>query len=385
MKELEGTGILYMGTGVSGGEEGALHGPSIMPGGNPEAWPLVKPILQAIAAQAPTTAPLLRLGRQRRRGPFREDGPQRHRVCRHADDLRGVLPDGAAAGHDAGARCAEVFAEWNQGELNSYLIEITADILAQEGSRDRQADRATSSSIPRSKRGPASGPARSRSTSASRAQTIADAVFARMLSALKNERVAASAVLKGPAAAFARRQEGVPRDDPQGAVLLEDLLLRPGIPASPRRRRRIPLGSEFRHHRAALARRLHHPGAVPRQDQGGVRARPRHLPTCCSIRISPASCTSYQQALENGDRGGGRPTGSRSRPSSSALSYFDSYRSAVLPANLLQAQRDYFGAHTYQRIDKEGIFHTNGMNEQRKAGPWMRSCGKGSPATLTAR
>ena len=129
-KYLESKGLLYIGTGVSGGEEGARFGPSMMPGGIPAAWPLVKDDLPGHLRQDAGGRALLRLDRRRRRGPLREDGAQRHRVRRHAADLRGLPAHEGRAGHDATRRCTTVFAEWNKGELDSYLIEITRDILA---------------------------------------------------------------------------------------------------------------------------------------------------------------------------------------------------------------------------------------------------------------
>ena len=133
---VEGKGLLFIGTGVSGGEEGALKGPvASCPAAIPPAWPHVKPIFQAIAAKAPDGDPVLRLGRAReRRRPLRQDGPQRHRIRRHAADLRGLPADEAPARPGAD-EMHDVFAGWNEGELDSYLIEITRDIL---GYRDAE-------------------------------------------------------------------------------------------------------------------------------------------------------------------------------------------------------------------------------------------------------
>jgi len=200
LKALEGSGILYVGTGVSGGEEGALRGPSIMPGGNPDAWPVVKPILQSIAARTEDGWPCCEWVGNGGAGHFVK---MVHNGIEYADmqmiceahflmeRVLGATPEEESA----------IFAEWNKGELNSYLIEITADILKkkdpdtgkplvhvildtaeQKGTGKWTSTVALDLGIP--------------------AQTIADAVFARMLSALKKERVAASAVLKGPAVKF---------------------------------------------------------------------------------------------------------------------------------------------------------------------------------------
>ncbi len=128
-KYLESKGLLYIGTGVSGGEEGARFGPSMMPGGSPDAWPLVKDMFQAICAKTPERRALLRLGGRRRRRPLRQDDPQRHRIRRHAAYLRGLPVDEAGPRASATKRCTQIFAEWNKGELDSYLIEITRDIL----------------------------------------------------------------------------------------------------------------------------------------------------------------------------------------------------------------------------------------------------------------
>ena len=139
-RALKEKGLLFVGTGVSGGEEGALKGPSIMPGGDPEAWPHVKPIFQAIAAKVDDGTPCCDWVGPEGAGPLRQDGPQRHRVRRHAADLRGLPPAERRCSAWTPTALHEVFARWNTGPLDSYLIEITRDIFGYTRPRDRQAD-----------------------------------------------------------------------------------------------------------------------------------------------------------------------------------------------------------------------------------------------------
>src|SRR5664280_6179 len=200
IKELEGSGILFIGTGVSGGEEGALHGPSIMPGGNPEAWPLVKPVLQAIAAKADDGAPCCDWIGSGGAGHFVK---MVHNGIEYADmqmiceaywlmaRLLGLNAD----------EMSQVFTDWNQGELSSYLVSITADILAKKDSEtgkpmvDVILDTAE-------QKGTGKWTSQIALDLGVPAPTIADAVFARTISAIKQERVAASKVIVGTPPTF---------------------------------------------------------------------------------------------------------------------------------------------------------------------------------------
>jgi 6-phosphogluconate dehydrogenase len=268
MKSLEGTGILFVGTGVSGGEEGALWGPSIMPGGNPAAWPMVKSPLQAIAAKTEDGVPCCDWIGNGGAGHFVKmvhngiEYGDMQIICEAyflMDRLLGMSP----------GAMADVFTQWDTGELNSYLIQITAEIL-------RKNDPETGKPIVEVILDTAEQKGTGKWTSQVAldlgvpALTIADAVFARMLSALKKERVAASADIEGSGGVLPRGQDGVPGADPEGPLLFEDLLVRAGVPAPPGRERRIRVGAEFREDRHALACRVHHPRTVSGEDQRGV-------------------------------------------------------------------------------------------------------------------
>lgn len=354
LKSLDGTGILYVGTGVSGGEEGALRGPAVMPGGDAAAWPRFKPIFQAIAAKAEDGAPCCEWMGKGGAGHFVKmihngiEYGDMQMICEAywlMENLLGMTP----------AEISTVFHEWKKGELSSYLIDITADILAktdpetgkpmvhvildtaeQKGTGKWTSQVAFDLGVP--------------------AQTIADAVFARMLSALKKERVVASVALHGPAVKFngdrAAMIENIRRalmcskicSYAQGFQLLRA--------ANDEYRWDLPFGTIASIWRAGCIIRAQFLGKIK-----AAYATDATLPNLLLDPYFAGVIGSYQAAwrsvvvaaVENGI-----PVPAFM----SALSYFDSYRSDRLSANLLQAQRDYFGAHTYQRVDKPGKFHT---------------------------
>jgi 6-phosphogluconate dehydrogenase len=355
LRALAGTGIRFVGTGVSGGEEGALRGPSIMPGGDPDAWPLVKPVLQGIAARAPDGTPCCEWIGPDGAGHFVK---MVHNGIEYGDmQMIGEAYDLLSRGLGLGpAELAPIFAEWNRGELNSYLIEITAKIL---GTPDPETGRPLVHVILDTAEQKGTG--RWTSTVALElgvpAQTIATAVFARTMSALKAERVAAARALSGPAARF----------DGYRSSFVE--MVRHALYAS----KICSYAQGFQLLRAADAEygwqlrfgtiaALWRAGCIIRAQFltkiQEAYARDPALPnllldpyfTAAIDRTSAAWRTVVATAVKAGIP---VPT------FSSALAYFDSYRSAVLPANLLQAQRDFFGAHTYRRVDREGIFHTH--------------------------
>jgi len=355
MKALEGTGILYVGTGVSGGEEGALWGPSIMPGGNPEAWPLVKPILQSIAAKTDDGWPCCEWVGNGGAGHFVKmvhngiEYGDMQIICEAYFLMERVL---GMSPQDMSAE----FAEWNKGELNSYLIEITAEILAK---KDPETGKSMVHVIldTAEQKGTGKWASQVALDLGIPAQTIADAVFARMLSALKKERVAAATVLGGPSLLF----NGEKRDFlemirralfcskicsyAQGFQLLRA--------ADQEYKWNLDFGTIAMLWRAGCIIRAQFLGKIKE-----AYGRKPDLPNLLLDSYFAGMISSYQSswrkavstAVEHGI-----PVSAFM----SALSYFDSYRSAVLPANLLQAQRDYFGAHTYRRVDKDGVFHTS--------------------------
>ncbi len=355
---VESKGLLYIGTGVSGGEEGALKGPSIMPGGSAAAWPHVKEIFQSIAAKVDDGSPCCEWLGNDGAGHFVKmvhngiEYGDMQMICEAYALMRNVLGMPPA-------EISAVFGEWNEGELDSYLIEITRDILA-------KTDDETGKPMVDVIMDKAGQKGTGRWTSVTAldlgvpAQTIAEAVFARALSAIKDERLVAARTLTGPGAQFTGDKTGVPRATAPGAVCLEDLLLRPGLPVDARGSRRVRVGPELRRDRADVAWRLHHPRPVPAATSRKPTTTTRACRTCCWTTISRTRSRSSQLAWRKVIATAVKH-GVPVPAFSSALAYYDGYRSAVLPANLLQAQRDYFGAHTYERVDKPAgeYFHTN--------------------------
>ncbi len=273
IKELQGSGILYIGAGVSGGEEGALHGPAIMPGGNPEAWPLVKPILQAIAAKAEDGAPCCEWIGRGGAGHFVKmvhngiEYGDMQMICEAYFLMERLLGMSAA-------EMSRVFAEWNRGELSSYLVGITSEILAKN---DPDTGKPMVQVIldTAEQKGTGKWTSQVALDLGAAAPTIADAVFARTLSALKKERVAAAGVLAGPAPKFSG-------DKPAFIEMIRKALfsskicsLCTGLPALACGRPGIPLGPAIWCHLFPLARGLHHTGPVSGQDHGRVCQEPR--------------------------------------------------------------------------------------------------------------
>jgi 6-phosphogluconate dehydrogenase len=354
IQELEGTGILYIGTGVSGGEEGALRGPAIMPGGHAEAWPLVKPILQAIAAKAEDGAPCCEWIGGGGSGHFVKmvhngiEYGDMQMICEAYFLMARLLGLPAA---DIG----RVFAEWNQGELASYLVAITAEILAKQ---DPETGKPMVDVIldTAAQKGTGKWTSQVALDLGVPSPTIADAVFARTLSAVKRERVAASAVLGGPSPAWSGDQ----------AAFIE--MIRKALFASKicsyAQGFQLLRAADQEHHwelQFGTIASLWRAGCIIRaQFLGKIKEAYARDPALANLLMDPyfAEVTSsYQQDLRRvvavaAENGIAVPA------FMSALAYYDGYRTAVLPANLLQAQRDYFGAHTYQRVDREGKFHT---------------------------
>ncbi len=265
---VEGKGKLYIGTGVSGGEEGALLGPAIMPGGSPAAWEHVKPIFQKIAAQAPDGAPCCEWMGENGAGHFVK---MVHNGIEYGDmqmicETYELMKEGLGMSNE---EMHEVFAEWNKGELDSYLIEITTDILKvkdQEGNYviDLILDTA-------GQKGTGKWTVIEALDEGQPLTLIAEAVFARCLSALKDERVDASKAAPGPEGRIPGQAAEPPHGPAPRPVRLEDRQLRPGLHADAGGGQGAQVESQLRRHRLDLARRLHHPLGLPRQDQGGLR------------------------------------------------------------------------------------------------------------------
>jgi 6-phosphogluconate dehydrogenase len=358
-KQLSDKGILFIGTGVSGGEEGARHGPSIMPGGNPAAWPLVKEIFQAVAAKT-DGAPCCDWVGEDGAGHFVKmvhngiEYGDMQLICEAYQFMKDGLGMSAAEMH-------EVFAEWNRGELDSYLIEITRDILAY---KDTDGSPLVEKILDTAgQKGTGKWTSVSALDLGMPVTLIGEAVFARCLSAMKDERVHASASLKGPG------------KKPRGnrKAIIEDL--RKALLAS--KIVSYAQGYMLMHEAAAEYKWNLNYGGIALMWRGGCIIRSVFLghikeafdraPKLTNLLLDP-----YFQNLIRGCQDSWRKTviagvelGIPMPAFSTALSFYDGYRSARLPANLLQAQRDYFGAHTYERLDKPRgqFFHTNWTGE----------------------
>ncbi len=357
VKSLNEKGILYIGTGVSGGEEGARHGPSIMPGGNPEAWPPVKDIFQSIAAKVEDGTPCCDWVGEAGAGHYVK---MVHNGIEYGDmqlicEAYHLLKEGL---HLSAAELHEIFAEWNKGELDSFLIEITAEIFTkndEDGTPliDKILDTA-------GQKGTGKWTSISALDLGMPVTLIGEAVFARCLSALKDERVAASKVLNGPSHSV---------DSVDRKAFIEDV--RRALYCS----KMISYAQGYMLLREAAKEEGWNlnMGGIALMWRGGCIIRSRFLseikkaydknPNLNNLLMDDffsGVLNKYQEAWRKAvirAVGFGVPTPAFS----TALAFYDGYRTARLPANLLQAQRDFFGAHTYERIDKPRgqFFHTN--------------------------
>jgi 6-phosphogluconate dehydrogenase len=355
-KLCEDKGFLFIGTGVSGGEEGALKGPSIMPGGSSKAWPHVKSILQAIAAKAPDGTPCCDW--------IGSDGAGHYVKMVHNGieygDMQLICEAYYLMSKVLGLEADElnrVYKEWNEGELNSYLIEITTDIFAK---KDEKTGKPMVDVIldTAGQKGTGKWTSQSALDLGVPAATIAEAVFARCISALKEERINASKILQGPSA-----RDDVDKEDfikkvknalyaskicsyAQGFALIKA--------ASNEYKWDLDFG------RIALLWRA---GCIIRaQFLEHIKGAFDKNKDLLNLLLDP-----YFKDIVTKNQDDWREVVSKSvelgipvPAFSSALAYYDSYRAHRLPANLLQAQRDYFGAHTYERVDKPRgeFFHT---------------------------
>ena len=356
LEKAKEAGLLYVGAGVSGGEEGALKGPSIMPGGSTEAWESVKPIFQGICARTDSGEPCCDWVGDGGAGHFVKmvhngiEYGDMQMICETYQVMRSAL----GLSND---EMAEIFADWNTGVLDSYLIEITRDILAYkdengESTVDQILDTA-------GQKGTGKWTAVSALDLGQPLTLIGEAVFARCLSALKDERVAASKVLEGPSATF----------DGDKAQLIEDL--KQALYAS----KIVSYAQGYQLMQAAAEEydwTLNY-GGIALMWRGGCIIRSAFLGKIKEAFDKDAELTNllldpfFKDAVENAQASWRRVVSTATMMGipmpaiSAALAYYDGYRTERLPANLLQAQRDYFGAHTYERLDKPRgeFFHTN--------------------------
>jgi 6-phosphogluconate dehydrogenase len=355
-KWVEENGLYYIGTGVSGGEEGARHGPSIMPGGSPEAWPWVQPIFQAVSAKVEDGSPCCDWVGENGAGHFVK---MVHNGIEYGDmqlicEAYQLMKEGLGLGHD---RMHEIFAEWNEGELDSYLIEITRDIL---GFRDEDGQPMLERILDTAgQKGTGKWTAMSALEMGIPLTLIAEAVLARFLSALKEERVAAEKVLRGPEATFGGDVDEFIND------------LRQALYAS----KIVSYAQGYMLMRAAAGEygwNLNN-GGIALMWRGGCIIRSVFLgkikdafdndPALTNLLLDPYFSEQVQNAQAAWRRVVAKAValGVPVPAMSSALAFYDGYRHGRLPANLLQAQRDYFGAHTYERVDRPRgeFFHTD--------------------------
>jgi len=352
-EDLAKDGILYIGTGVSGGEEGALHGPAIMPGGQKEAYDLVAPILTKISAHVNGDPCCTYIG---------PDGAGHYvkmvhngieygdmqLICEAYYIMKTALDMSAEELH-------EVFTEWNKGDLNSYLIEITADIFSK---KDPETGNPLVEMIldKAGQKGTGKWTSQSALDLGVPAPTIAEAVFARCISAIKEERVAASKVLKGPSDKFQGDRAKLVEQIHDALYASKVCSYAQGFALMREASKEYGWDLKF--------------GEIAMIWRGGCIIRAHFLnrikeafdedPNLTNLLLAPYFKEIVEKAQDNWRSVVVTATqlGIPVQAFSSALAYFDSYRRDRLSANLIQAQRDYFGAHTYERIDKEGSFHT---------------------------
>lgn len=366
-REVEAKGMLFVGTGVSGGEEGALKGPSLMPGGSPPAWPLVRPIFQAIAAKVGPKGdiPCCDWVGPRGAGHYVK---MVHNGIEYGDmqlicEAYWLLKQGAGLTNDA---LAKVFDEWNRGELDSYLIEITRDIFTVKDpdTGDFLVDRILDTA---GAKGTGKWMSQHALDLGVPSTLVTAAVYARCLSALKDARVRASELLEGPdLAAHDRPAEFVEQ-------------VRQALYAS-----KIASYAQGYVQLAAAAKEHDWPldyGGIAMMWRGGCIIRAQFLdriaeayraqPDLENLMLAPYFTSALTQAQKAWRHviASAATIGLPVPAFMTALAYYDGYRHARLPANLLQAQRDYFGAHTYQRIDKPGTFHTEWLDLRTPVGP----------------
>ena len=355
-KYVESKGMLFIGTGVSGGEEGALLGPSIMPGGSPEAWPHVKPIFQAIAAGVDDGSVCCDWVGRDGAGHFVK---MVHNGIEYGDmqliceaylvmkDLLGMSP----------MEMHEVFKRWNQGDLNSYLIQITADILAYpDTDGEPLVDKILDTAGQKGTGKWASAVALDLGIPLT---LISEAVYARCLSAVKQERVEASKVLSAPPGEFSGDRSALINDLEQALYASKIVSYTQGFTLL--REAAKEYGWDLDH------------GAIAMLWRGGCIIRSVFLskirdafglnPDLSNLMLDPF----FRERIERSQQAWRRVVSTAVLHGvwvpalSTALCYYDGFRNARLPANLLQAQRDYFGAHQYERIDasRGRFFHTN--------------------------
>ncbi|HTM56603.1 MAG TPA: decarboxylating NADP(+)-dependent phosphogluconate dehydrogenase [Pirellulales bacterium] len=364
---VESKGLLYIGTGVSGGEEGALLGPSMMPGGSPAAWPLVKPIFQAIAAKVGPNKdiPCAEWVGPRGAGHYVK---MVHNGIEYGDmqlicEAYFVLKRGLGLSND---ELYQVFDTWNRGELDSYLIEITRDIFSV---RDPDTGQYLVDMV--LDRAGAKGTGKWMSQLALDlgvpSTLVTEAVFARSLSAMKDARLRASKVLKGPEPKFSGDRQAFIDATREALYASKICSYAQGF---------VQMEAAAKEHDWPLKY-----GEIALLWRGGCIIRARFLdrikeafdanPQLENLLLADYFTAAVAKAQADWrhvvrtaiDMGVPTPA------FSTAIAYYDGYRETRLPANLLQSQRDYFGAHTYERVDKPGVFHSDWLHMRKQPKP----------------
>lgn len=360
-QRLDQSGINFIGMGVSGGELGALKGPSIMPGGQKEAYDLVAPILQQIAARTDDGQPCVAYMGPNGAGHYVKmvhngiEYGDMELIAESYNLLRHV-------GQYSMPQLAQTFKEWNAGELSSYLVEITADILT------RQDDQGSSKPIvdvildAAENKGTGKWSSQSALELGVPQSLITEAVYARYISTFKEERVAASQVLPQPQTTDLKLSADFSEQVRQALYFSKIMSYAQGF---------AQLRAASEHYQWQLnygeIANIWRAGCIIRaQFLQKITAAYQKNPELTNLMLDDyfkAICAKYQAATRQVVAWAVQ-AGIPVPALSAAIAYYDSYRSAVLPASLTQAQRDYFGAHTYKRVDQEGTFHYSWYEEQ---------------------
>jgi 6-phosphogluconate dehydrogenase len=363
-KYVESKGLLFIGTGVSGGEEGALKGPSLMPGGSPAAWPLVKPIFQAIAAKVGPNDDIpccewVGPGGAGQYVKMVHNGIEygdMQMICEAYWLLKSTLGL-------TNAELYDVFADWNKGELDSYLIEITRDIFSVKDP-DSGKDMVDLIMDKAGAKGTGKWMSQLALDLGVPSTLVTEAVFARSISALKDARVRASKVLTGPSAKYAGDKKRFVESVRQGLYASKICSYAQGY---------VQLQAAAKENNWPLEY-----GNIALLWRGGCIIRARFLERIKEAFDADKNLENlllapyFRDAIAKAQPAWRHVIGTAVEHGIpipafvNALAYYDGYRSERLPANLLQAQRDYFGAHTYERTDKSGTFHTEWLDLRKK-------------------
>ena len=353
---LQARGILFVGTGVSGGEEGARRGPSIMPGGHPDAWPHVKDIFQAISAKVEDGSPCCDWVGNNGAGHYVK---MIHNGIEYGDmqlicEAYHIMKEGLGMNAD---EMHDVFAEWNKGELDSYLIEITRDIL---GFKDIDGEPLVEKILDTAgQKGTGKWTLINSAELGIPITLIGEAVYARCISAMKEERVAASKKLRGPKPTIRNDRTKFIEDIKSALYASKIISYAQGFMLL--RAAANEFGWKLKYGEIALMWRG---GCIIRsQFLGKIKEAFEKRKRLPNLLLDPH----FKREIRKCQRGWRNVVATAAKKGipapafSTALNFFDAFRNDRLPANLLQAQRDYFGAHTYERIDRDRgeFFHTN--------------------------